>query len=105
VIFLFQASYYGNAVGPDAIMQWAGVSPGTVDNCTKCVMIGLLLLHNKYIHLSTAKEKQSAKEWVAQQVCLSGVVDILWWMEQRSLCFSSQGFMVTLGLTRITTTC
>ena len=68
-IFLFQAGYYGNAASPEAIGLWAGVSPGTVSNCTNRVMMALLSLHNEYVHLPTAEEKESAKAWVAEQVC------------------------------------
>jgi len=31
--------------------------------------MALLSLHDKCVHLPTAEEKQSAKAWVAEQVC------------------------------------
>ena len=51
------------------IGHWAGVSPGMVVNCTNCVMVALLLLHDECVHLPTAEERESAKAWVAGQAC------------------------------------
>jgi hypothetical protein len=68
-IFLYRAGHYGNAASPEAIGHWAGVSPGTVVNCTNRVMLALLSLHDEAIHLPTLEEKESAKSWVADQVC------------------------------------
>jgi hypothetical protein len=68
-IFLFRAGHYGNAASPEAIGHWAGVSPGTVVNCTNRVMVALLSLHDETVRLPTAEEKESAKAWVAEQVC------------------------------------
>jgi hypothetical protein len=68
-IFLYRAGHYGNAASPEAIGHWAGVSPGTVVNCTNRVMLALLSLHDEVVHLPTSEEKESAKAWVAEQVC------------------------------------
>ena len=68
-IFLFRAGHYSNAASPEAIGLWAGISPGTVSNCTNRVMMALLSLHDECVHLLTAEEKESAKAWVAEQVC------------------------------------
>jgi len=68
-IFLFRTSHYGNTASPEVIGHWAGVSPGTVANCTNRIMLALLLLHNKCIHFPTAEEQESTKAWVAAQVC------------------------------------
>jgi len=68
-IFLFQAGHYSNAASPEAIGLWAGISLGTISNSTNQVMMALLSLHDKSIHLPTAKEKKSTKPWVAEQVC------------------------------------
>jgi len=68
-IFLFRTSHYGNAASPEVIGHWAGISPGTVANCTNRVMLALLSLHNECIHFPTAEEQESAKAWVAAQVC------------------------------------
>jgi len=61
--------HYGNAASPEVIGQWAGVSLGTVVNCTNHVMVALMSLHNECIYLLTAEEKESAREWVAEQAC------------------------------------
>jgi hypothetical protein len=68
-IFLYRTGHYGNAASPEAIGHWAGVSPGTVANCTNRVMLALLSLHDEVVHLPTLEEKESAKAWVAEQVC------------------------------------
>ncbi|KAF8547306.1 hypothetical protein OG21DRAFT_1386263, partial [Imleria badia] len=48
-IFLNRAGHYGNAISPENIAQWAGVSVGSVINCTHRVMIAILSQHNEYI--------------------------------------------------------
>ena len=68
-IFLYRAGHYGNAASPEAIGHWAGVSPGTVANCTNRIMVALLSLHDECVHLPTAEERESAKAWVAEQAC------------------------------------
>ena len=68
-IFLLRAGHYGNAASPEAIGHWAGVSPGTVLNSTNRVMLALISLHDECVHLPTTEEKESAREWVAEQVC------------------------------------
>jgi len=60
-IFLYRAGHYGNAASPEAIGHWAGVSPGTVVNCTNRVMVALLSLHHECVHFPTAEEKERAK--------------------------------------------
>ena len=68
-IFLYRAGHYGNAASPEAIGHWAGVSPGTVVNCTNRVMVALLSLHHECVHFPTAEEKERAKAWVEEQTC------------------------------------
>jgi hypothetical protein len=68
-IFLYCTGHYSNAASPEAIGHWAGVSPGTIANCTNRVMLTLLSLHDEVVHLPTLEEKESAKAWVAEQVC------------------------------------
>jgi len=67
VIFLKRAGHYGNAASPEAIAQWAGVSTGTVENCTYRCMIAIVSLHDDAIHLPTAAEKEAAKQWVEEE--------------------------------------
>ena len=48
-IFLNCAGHYGNTISTEDVAQWAGVSVGSVVNCTECTMIALLEQHNKFI--------------------------------------------------------
>jgi len=50
-VFLFRAGHYGNACTPDDVAQWAGISIGTVINCTHQVMAVILDQHNKFIYI------------------------------------------------------
>ena len=68
-IFLYHASHYSNTASPEAIGNWAGVSPGTITNCMNRVMLVLLLLHDDVAHFLTLEEKESARARVAEQVC------------------------------------
>lgn len=68
-IFLNRAGHYGNSASPEDIGQWAGVSPGSVNNATNRVIIALLSLHDEAVHLPNAEEKETAKDWVGAQAC------------------------------------
>jgi hypothetical protein len=68
-IFLNRAGHYGNSASPEDIGQWAGVSPGSVNNATNRVIIALLSLHDKAVHLPNTEEKETAKDWVGAQAC------------------------------------
>ncbi|KAG2046465.1 hypothetical protein BDR06DRAFT_899196, partial [Suillus hirtellus] len=48
-IFLNQAGHYGNTITLEDVAQWAGVSVGSVVNCTNCVMIAVLDAHDQFI--------------------------------------------------------
>jgi hypothetical protein len=48
-IFLNHAGHYGNAISPEDMAQWAGVSIGLVINCSNHVMVAILDLHNTFI--------------------------------------------------------
>ena len=50
-IFLYHAGHYGNTCSPDNVAQWAGVSVGTVMNCTHHVMASLLDQHDRFIYI------------------------------------------------------
>lgn len=63
-IFLARVGHYGNAASPEDLAQWAGVSSGTVANCTARVMVAILSHHDDAVHLPTAAEKEEAKQWV-----------------------------------------
>lgn len=54
VIFLNRASHYGNAVTLEDMSQWAGVSIGSVMNCTNQVMLAILGQHNDFMYIPGA---------------------------------------------------
>ena len=49
-VVMFWFGHNGNAASVEAVAQWAGVSAGTVVNCTRRVMIAFLALHDSAIH-------------------------------------------------------
>ena len=51
VIFLNCAGHYGNAISPEDVAQWAGVSVGSVINCTHRVMVAALDQHNQFLNI------------------------------------------------------
>ncbi|KIJ18251.1 hypothetical protein PAXINDRAFT_72040, partial [Paxillus involutus ATCC 200175] len=56
-IFLNRAGHYGNTCSPEDIGQWAGVSVGTVINCTHRVMAAILNQHNHYIYMTSSHSR------------------------------------------------
>ncbi|KAF8836125.1 hypothetical protein BDN67DRAFT_911760 [Paxillus ammoniavirescens] len=56
-IFLNCIGHYGNTCSPEDIAQWAGVSVGTVINCTHHVMAAILDQHNQYIHMPSSHSR------------------------------------------------
>ena len=60
-IFLFRAGHYGNACTPDDVAQWAGVSVGTVNNCTHRVMAALLDQHDRFIYIPDVHSEDMRK--------------------------------------------
>jgi hypothetical protein len=87
--------YYGNAVTIQDIADWAGVSVGTVYNCTNCIMITIALFHNDTIswNLQNPKclhAKAIAKKWVERRICRA-------W-KHGYLTTRSQGYMRSLSI-------
>ncbi|KIK20259.1 hypothetical protein PISMIDRAFT_74106, partial [Pisolithus microcarpus 441] len=70
-IFLNRAGHYGNAVTPKDVRQWAGVSVGSVINCTHRVMIALLDQHEKFIYFPrvNAVEMEKARVYMEERTC------------------------------------
>ena len=62
-IFLKHLGHYGNVNGPDDLAEWAGVSVGTVVNCTHRVMVALLDLHNNFICFPERGSSAMQKAW------------------------------------------
>ncbi|KAG2054139.1 hypothetical protein BDR06DRAFT_1051076, partial [Suillus hirtellus] len=59
-IFLNRVGHYGNASSPEDISQWAGVSVGSVINCTNRVMVALLAEHDNFISFPTLDSVDAA---------------------------------------------
>ena len=70
-IFLNHAGHYRNVISPEDVAQWAGVSVGSVVNCTHCVMIALLSCHNKYIvvPLVDTEDAELSHTFVEERTC------------------------------------
>jgi hypothetical protein len=72
-IFLNRAGHYGNACSPEDIAQWAGVSIGTVNNCTHHVMVAILDQHDEFLYIPDARSKdmRQAREFTKSRTCRS----------------------------------
>ncbi|KIJ64804.1 hypothetical protein HYDPIDRAFT_55386, partial [Hydnomerulius pinastri MD-312] len=72
-IFLNRAGHYGNANSPEDIAQWAGVSVGTVINCTNRVMAAILDQHDKFIYVPPKRSEamQRARDFAESRSCCS----------------------------------
>ena len=74
-IFLNCVGHYGNAATSEDIAEWAGVSVGTVYNCSKRIMIALMQLHDHAFHFDPntderdAQEKEKSKMWSQAKTC------------------------------------
>ncbi|OBZ71019.1 hypothetical protein A0H81_09532 [Grifola frondosa] len=62
-VTLYRLGRYGNVTLGD-IAEWAG----TVDNCTKRVMVALIDQHNRAFRWPSADEIEAAKRWVVSRV-------------------------------------
>ncbi|KIK12270.1 hypothetical protein PISMIDRAFT_18857 [Pisolithus microcarpus 441] len=65
-IFLNHTGHYGNAISPEDVRQWAGVSVRSVINCTHRIMITLLNQHDNFIFFPNVDdiEMDEAREFV-----------------------------------------
>ena len=68
-VAMFWFGYNWNAASAEAVAQWAGVSAGTVVNCTRRVMITFLTLHDSAICWPLEDEKEILKQWVEAVSC------------------------------------
>lgn len=70
-IFLNRAGHYGNAISPEDVAQWAGVSVGSVVNCTHRVMVALLEHHDEYISIPLVEDEDAelAREFAESRSC------------------------------------
>jgi len=67
--FLFHAGHYGNAVSPEDVTQWAGVSIGSVVNCTNCVMIAVLDEHVQFVRIPSKDLEDMEKAQIFTESC------------------------------------
>jgi hypothetical protein len=70
-IFLNRAGHYGNAISPEDVCQWAGVSVGSVINCTNRVMVALLDQHDAFISFPTvdSEDTELARKYSQSKTC------------------------------------
>ncbi|KIK14158.1 hypothetical protein PISMIDRAFT_117524 [Pisolithus microcarpus 441] len=87
-IFLFRAGHYGNACTPEDVVQWVGVSVGTVVNCTHHIMATLLDQHDQFIYIPHAHSEEMcrARAFTESRTCRA-------W---RNRIFAADGSMVNL---------
>ncbi|KAH7905417.1 hypothetical protein BJ138DRAFT_1017729 [Hygrophoropsis aurantiaca] len=68
-IFLNRVGHYGNAISPEYVAEWAGVSVGTVFNCTHRVMVALLDQHDTFIRFPDAVDAERSKAYCEERTC------------------------------------
>jgi len=70
-VFLFRAGHYGNACTPEDVAQWAGISVGTVVNCTHRVMAAILDQHDEFIYTPDVRSEDMhrAREFTESRTC------------------------------------
>lgn len=70
-IFLFRAGHYGNAASPEDVAQWAGVSVGSVVNCTNRVMAAILDQHDLFVNIPSedSEDMEMARELAEAKTC------------------------------------
>jgi hypothetical protein len=70
-IFLNRAGHYGNSISVEYVAQWAGISAGSVVNCTNRVMVALLDQHDTFMGFPApdSEDFERAREYAANTVC------------------------------------
>ena len=70
-IFLNRAGHYRNAATPEDIAEWAGVSVGSVVNCTNHVMVVILDQHDNFVYVpgDESEDMGLAHLFAAQKTC------------------------------------
>ena len=70
-IFLNRAGHYGNAISLEDVAQWAGISIGSVVNCTNRVMGALLDQHDHFVGFPAldSQDAEHARDFVQSQTC------------------------------------
>jgi hypothetical protein len=70
-IFMNRAGHYGNAISLEDVAQWAGVSVGSVVNCTNRVMVAVLDAHDQFICFPAgdSEDKDLAQKFAESRTC------------------------------------
>jgi hypothetical protein len=70
-IFLNRAGHYGNAISLEDVAQWAGVSVGSVVNCTNRVMGAILAQHDHFVGFPAldSQDAEQARHFVESRTC------------------------------------
>lgn len=70
-IFLNRAGHYGNAISTEDVAQWAGISVGSVVNCTNRVMAALLDQHDEFVFMPSegSLDAELARMFVEAKSC------------------------------------
>jgi hypothetical protein len=70
-IFLNHAGHYSNAIAVEYVAQWAGISVGSVINCTNHIMVALLNQHDTFMGFPPpdSKDFKLARKYAAEDVC------------------------------------
>ena len=70
-IFLKRAGHYGNGCTPESLPEWAGVTVGSVINCTNRVMVAILDQHDEFIKIpaSDSEDMEISRKWVEERSC------------------------------------
>jgi len=66
---LYRFGHYGDAATCEDIAQWAGISAGSVVNCTRRVMRAFLRFHDGVIKWPNEEEKKAPKDSVEALSC------------------------------------
>jgi len=95
-IFLNRTGHYGNAISPEDIGQWAGVSVGSVINCTHRVMVAILDQHDEFIGIpcTASEDAEEARKFVEERTCHGWQAEFLQQTEHPLTCMRSRQYMV-----------
>ena len=100
-IFLNCAGHYGNAISTQDVAQWAGISIGSVVNCTNRAMTTLLEQHDKFIFIPSADslDVELARMFVEARSCTAWKGGFLLQMDQQLTYLRSHLAMVRRSMT------
>ncbi|KIK72563.1 hypothetical protein PAXRUDRAFT_180436 [Paxillus rubicundulus Ve08.2h10] len=70
-MFLNCVGHYVNAISPEYVAQWAGISTGSVINCTNCVMVAILDQHDTFMQFPALDSEDVAisRAYIQENSC------------------------------------